>query len=340
MGDIDGDEEVAEGIGNLFALRVGAVEHLEKGALLEGGGEDFDDGGIPVALVAGEVFAGPAEGQQRGGARDEIGEHLLGVGLGRAVGGDDPARGHGLVQLGVDFDLAALDDGGGAIEEKREFLVGGHGERERVGAEHVLDAEGGRDGGAGVGAADADHAGFDGHEGIVAGDAEVGGVADGDHAQTVFLGLADGEGHGLVRDDVAHAVAAVEHGGRGGILDDADAGLGELDALPDAVVVDGLEARDAVGVEAELVRGDENVGGDGGVGFRRAEADKHVAHEAFHDGEGNPDRAFFDVHERVSLSGLKYAGAARTGKGIHGMGAKIVPKRICAGAEDLACWLA
>jgi hypothetical protein len=44
----------------------------------------------------------------------------------------------------------------------------------------------------------------------------------------------------------------------------------------DAVVVDGLEARDAVGVEAEPVGLDQDVGADGGVGVGNAEADEDV----------------------------------------------------------------
>ncbi len=187
-------------------------------------------------------LAGAAERQQGGRARHQVGQDGVRIGLGGAVGGDDPAPGHFFVHLGVNLDLAALDDGGGAVEQERKLVAGGQGEGQRVGAEHVLNAEGGGDGRAGVGAAEADHAGLGGHEGVVAGDAEMGGVADGDHAEAVLFRFLDGEGHGLVGGHVAHAVAAVQHGGSSAAAEGADAGDRELDARADAVVVDGFEA--------------------------------------------------------------------------------------------------
>jgi len=48
---------------------------------------------------------------------------------------------------------------------------------------------------------------------VVAGDAEVVGVAHGDHADVVVAGLGDGPTHGDVAGDLAHAVIAVDQCG-------------------------------------------------------------------------------------------------------------------------------
>ncbi len=68
-----------------------------------------------------------------------------------------------------------------------------------------------------------------------------------------------------------------------------------------------------MGVEPELVGLDQHFGADGGVGLRGAEADEYVAHEAFHEGEGDPRRAFIDVHEGLLFDG-RVVEVGRTGQ--------------------------
>ena len=102
-----------------------------------------------------------------------------------------------------------------------------------------------------IGHADAARVG--GHIRIVTSNAIVSGIAHGDHAHAVFLGLLDSHFHGLIADDLTHAVMAVHNGGGGGFLDDFKVGHGELDTGLDAVQIDGLEAIYAVGLDAALV---------------------------------------------------------------------------------------
>ena len=90
----------------------------------------------------------------------------------------------------------------------------------------------------------------------------------------------DGHLHAALADDHAHAVVPVDHGGGLAVAHDLELGHRLLDAaLDDAVVVDGLQPADPVGVDAALVGADEHVGADAGVFFGHAHALEDVHHE-------------------------------------------------------------
>ena len=104
--------------------------------------QNLDDGCIAVALVAAHLVAGAAT--QRRQSRRTVDEHLqdlLRVGDFATVGCDDHAGGCLLARARPVLDLAALHDGGCAVDAEGEFLIGGNRERQRVRAHHVLDAE-------------------------------------------------------------------------------------------------------------------------------------------------------------------------------------------------------
>ena len=279
--DVDRDEEMAEMIRLLLAFGAEAEQLLQEAALLQRSAQDFNDRRIAVALVAGRLFAQAAQRRQSGFALHEVDQDLVGIRTGVALFVDDPAGRKLLARTAIDFDLAALRDGRRAVEEERERLIRRHAEGQRVRSEHVLDAEGRGDGRTGVRARDTDHAVLDGHQGVVAGDAVVGGVADDRHAHAVFAGVVDGVLHGLLGGDHAHAVMRVDDGGRRRLLDEFDGGLRVEDAVADAVDVDGFQAADTVGVDAALVGGDQNVRADLRVFERHAGADQRIAHEVF-----------------------------------------------------------
>ena len=88
---------------------------------------------------------------------------------------------------------------------------------------------------------------------------------------------------------MAHSIAAVEHGDGAAVLDFADSGGWELDSLADAVVVNGLEARNAMRIDAEPVGRREHVCANGGIVGGHANADESIAHESAQGGEGKAD---------------------------------------------------
>ena len=131
-------------------------------------------------------------GRERRLAGVELDEDFLGVGQRTAVTPDDHPLGGRLADARVIFQLAALCDARRAVDDEREVLVGGHTDGQRVGSEHVLHAEGRRDGRTRVGTRDADHVRLRRHRCVITRDAVVAGVARGDHAHAVFLCLLNG----------------------------------------------------------------------------------------------------------------------------------------------------
>ncbi len=108
-----------------------------------------------------------------------------------------PSLGQRLFHLVVHLQLAAGDYSGGSIEEEVIGLCG-EGAGDGVGAQHSLAAEGGNHDGLGVGAAEAHQAFLAGHLGVVAGDAVVVGITDGNDADTGNLCLGNGHFHSLI----------------------------------------------------------------------------------------------------------------------------------------------
>ena len=272
--DVDRDEEMAEMVRLLLAFGAEAEQLLQEAPLLQSGAQDFHDRRIAITLVAGRLFAQTAQRRQSGFAFHQVDQNLVCIRTGVALFIDDPSRRKLFARTAIDFDLAALRDGRRAVEEERERLIRRHAEGQRVRSEHVLDTEGRGDGRTGVRARDTDHAVLDGHQGVVAGDAVMGGVADDRHAHAVFAGVVDGVLHGLLGSNHTHAVMSVDNGGRRRLLDEFNGSLRIQDTIANAVDVDGFQAANTVGVDTALIGGDQNVRADFRVFERHASADQ------------------------------------------------------------------
>ena len=143
--------------------------------------------------------------------------------------------------------------------------------------------------GAGVRAGQSDHILAARHKGVVTGNAVVRRIAGNDHAETVFAGLLNRHVHAGGRDHHAHPVVTVDNCGCLVIAHNLKLRNGLLDAVVDnAIVVDGLQAPDAMGVDSTLVCGDENIRTDSGIGLRNTDALEDVDHETLHGLEINP----------------------------------------------------
>ena len=261
---------------------VNAAHILAPWSGLDRGAKELDRGGPPVALVAGHLVSGAADGSQSALAQNHIPEDTVGVGPLDAVQVDDGALRRRDALPRVLLDLAPLVGAGGAVDDEGEGVVGRDAERQGVGAQHGLDAEGRGDGGTGVGSRQADASGLGGHRGVVPGDAVVGGILHGDETDAVLLGLLDGHVHGVRADVQAEAEVAVEEGGGLRLLEDVDGLVGEQDAVVHAVAVNGLQSAKAVAVDAALVRFDEDVGADLGPLRRHPVREEHLVHELLH----------------------------------------------------------
>lgn len=165
------------------------------------------------------------------------------------------------------------------VKVEIERLVGRNAQSQRVGAERAGNAEGRRNGRTRVGAGDADAALLGRHRGVVARDAVVAGIANDDHAHAVLLRLVDCQLHGLVADDLTHTVVAVHNRGGLGFLDDFKIGYGVLDASLDAVQVNGLEAVDAVGLDAAMIGLEQHVRANLRILFRNAVLNERFGNE-------------------------------------------------------------
>lgn len=133
----------------------------------------------------------PPERSERRRTVDERLENLVAVRHGTAVAADNHTSRRGTSLAGVTLDLAALRNGGRAVEAEGKVLVGGEREGERIGAEHVLDAKGRGDGRPGVCAGDADESLVTCHRRPIASDAVMGGVANRAAGHAERLGLLD-----------------------------------------------------------------------------------------------------------------------------------------------------
>ena len=85
------------------------------------------------------------------------------------------------------------------------------------------------------------------------------------HADAVLLGLVDRQLHALWPDRQPQPQPTVHHRGGRGLLEDLHVRLRVDDANVEPVAVDRLQTADAVGVDAAFVRGDEDVGAEGGT---------------------------------------------------------------------------
>ena len=92
--------------------------------------------------------------------------------------------------------------------------------------------------------------------------ADGGGVADGAAGHAVFPGLFNESFHHVIGSYHAHAVMSVVHQRGGGVFQDLDFRGGFQSPLDNAVDVDGLEAVDAVALDAALVGLEQHVGAD------------------------------------------------------------------------------
>lgn len=168
--------------------------------------QNFDHRCQAVAFVA-RVALLAAQGHQ--GRRLEGLLRVRGY-LARLVHG--PARGYGLFLAIGQLDLAQGHGRGRHVQDELVATAGAHAQGQRVRAEGALGAAGGCHQGAGVGAAEADHALLDSHEGVVAADAVVVRAPGTDQAHAELPGLVDRQLHAILSHDLAQPVAAVHQG--------------------------------------------------------------------------------------------------------------------------------
>ena len=105
---VDHEEEVPKTVHLRIALGRDARERLHELATGKGCREDFDHGGVSVALVATEVLADAPERSERRRTVDERLEDLVAVRHGTAVAADDHTSRRGTSLACVALDLAAL----------------------------------------------------------------------------------------------------------------------------------------------------------------------------------------------------------------------------------------
>ena len=267
---------------DFFALSADAGKHLHIIPGLKRRRKDLDHNTVAVPFVSGKVFADAAEGREGGFAFDQRVQNRVGIGHGIAVVHNDEPRGGFLVQSRPFFDLPALRDRSRAVDHKGKFLIGGEAESHGVGAEHIVNTEGRRDGRTGVGTGKAHAIGFRGHGGVVTGDAVMGGITDGGHPHTVFFRFFNGDLHGVVSDHLTHAVVAVDHRRRRRFFHDLPFGHGFLDPCFNAIQIDGFKAVHAVGINTAAIGFNQNIHADFRVFPRNAVSHKSVDHKVFH----------------------------------------------------------
>jgi len=150
--DVEGHEKVGHLRRLVFAERALAVDHVGVGASGEDSAEDVDQEGHAVALVAAEEFALAAEGENAApAAAGHVLQHLGRARGHPAAGIDRPAFGQRFFEPVIDFQLAPGHHRGGHIEKEGAVAPGWRGQRDRVGADDHLFAEGGHHQGGGVG---------------------------------------------------------------------------------------------------------------------------------------------------------------------------------------------
>ena len=162
------------------------------------GAENFTQHAVAVALVAAQRFRVAAQRHDAAAVLgDDILQHVLGIAGGMAVLVQRPALGQRLAHFVVYFQLAAGNDGGGSVK-KEGIGLGRNRQRNGVGAYHGHTGVGGHHDGLAVGHRHADQALIAGHFGIVTGNAEMVGIADGHDGHAGLLRLCDGQFHGLM----------------------------------------------------------------------------------------------------------------------------------------------
>ena len=147
-----------------------------------------------------------------------------------------PALRQRLFRLVVHLQLAACDNGGRRIKEE-VIRLSGHRAGDGVGAEHGKAAVRRHHDGLAVRAAEADKPFTASHLRVIACDAVMVGIADGDDANAALLCLFNGERHGLVTDKLAHTVMSVDHGGDRRFKDHLWLGVDMDHTLFDALVI-------------------------------------------------------------------------------------------------------
>ena len=135
--NVNGQKKVAERHGPGFARNpIHAANVVAKRPGLEGGAEQLDRGGPAVALVAAQLVAGAAHRRQKALAEDHVAQNSHRVGPFHALIVHDATLRRGLAFARVPFDLAALVDARGAVNDEGEGARRGQAEAERIGAQH------------------------------------------------------------------------------------------------------------------------------------------------------------------------------------------------------------
>lgn len=120
----------------------------------------------------------------------------------------------------------------------------------------------------------------------------MGGVLGHHEAHAVLLGLLDGQVHAVGADVQTQTHVAVHQRRGAGLLHDVDGLVRVQDAVLDAVEVDGLQAANAVGVNAALVGLNKNVGGNAGLVGGNTDGLEAVDHELLQVIEVQANRTF------------------------------------------------
>ena len=230
------------------------------------GAENFTQHPVAVALVAAQRFRVAAQRHDAAAVLgDDVLQHVFRIGGRMSVLVQRPALGQRLAHLVVHFQLAAGDHSGGRVKEKGIGL-GGHRQRDGVGADHGHTGISGHHNGLAVGHGHADQPLIAGHFGIVTGNAEMVGIADGHDGHAGLLRLCDGQLHGLMAHQLTHGVVRVDYGGNRRFVDDFGLGVNVDHALLNALVI-AHQALHAVALDAVQVRQQQHVADDPGFAF-------------------------------------------------------------------------
>lgn len=191
---------------------------------------------------------------------------------------DGPAEGNGLAFAASHFNFSVSSGASGHVNHDSRLFFAGESDSDGIGAEHALHAPKGRDQAAGIGHGPADHVVLESLENVIAGDAEMVGVADADPAGACLFRHVHGEAIRMWADNKAETVIAIHGGGAQRGTHDGDFWLGIDEPLVEQTKIT-VEAGYAVRIDAAKIGGSENVGGLDGVVFGDAEMKKDARAE-------------------------------------------------------------
>src|SRR5579872_4647056 len=244
--DAHGSEEMADAFANaafwnLLAQREGRSKWAPVRAA-EHTTQYIHHHGQAVAFVS-AAFAIRTQGKKTASVDGVVG--ICGV---AAVIVDAPAEGDFFAFAARHFNFSVSRSACGHVDHDGWLFFAGESDGDGIGAEHALHAPERSDEAGGVGHGPADEIAFESLENVVAGDAEMVGVADADPAGAGFRGHVHGDAIRMGTYDETKAVVAVDGGGAHGGADCGDFGLWVNVAFTEHADV-AIEACYAVGIE-------------------------------------------------------------------------------------------